>query len=43
MAGSIGESIAEGCEPLFSSNLSGSDASLLSDLSDKDESQSCTG
>ena len=30
---------AKGCQPLFSSNLSGSDASLPSDLSGKDESK----
>ena len=39
MAGSIDESTAEGCEPIFSSNFSGSDASLPSDLSGRDESK----
>ena len=39
VAGSIIESSVEECEPLFSSNLSCSDASLPSDLSGKDESK----
>ena len=32
------ETIAEGCQPLFSFNLSGSDAWLPTDLSGKDDS-----
>ena len=39
VAGSIIKSSVEECEPLFSSNLSCSDASLPSDLSGKDESK----